>query len=214
MSICNPGPRSGCTRKPSARSTKKYCYIYRTQINCTSYYAPITDYTKTRNVTIEPVNKWLLVQGVRSGGEEGGLPRPAGGGTPVPVLLTQLLLKQSRFFLVKFLPFKKPVLLMHIADPCPHSFGCPGSGSVMGKRIRIREHGILPKFTNIPGSLPFKKAFFLSSEVCFWAITYLYFSCKNSTFCDQDPDPNPYWFGSLDPDPQHWFKKLWSPPVL
>jgi hypothetical protein len=41
----------------------------------------------------------------------------------------------------------------------PHSFGCPGSGSVLGMRIRIQEHENLPKFTNKPGFLPFKKAF-------------------------------------------------------
>ncbi len=41
---------------------------------------------------------------MRSGGEEGGLPQPAGGGgTPVPVLLTQLLLKQRHLFPVTIL---------------------------------------------------------------------------------------------------------------
>ncbi len=27
-----------------------------------------------------------------------------------------------------------------VVDPDPHSFGCPGSGSVLGIRIRIQEH--------------------------------------------------------------------------
>ncbi len=28
----------------------------------------------------------------------------------------------------------------------------------------------------------------------------VYFSCKNSTFCDDKPgDPDPHWFGSPDP---------------
>jgi hypothetical protein len=31
----------------------------------------------------------------------------------------------------------------------PHCFGCPGSGSVLGMRIRIQEHGSCPKLTNI-----------------------------------------------------------------
>jgi hypothetical protein len=40
----------------------------------------------------------------------------------------------------------------------PHSLGCLGSesGSVLGMRIRIQEHGKWPKFTNKPGFLPFK----------------------------------------------------------
>jgi hypothetical protein len=35
-------------------------------------------------------------------------------------------------------------------------------------------------------------------------LTKLYFSYKNSTFCDlkkSDQDSDPHWFGSLDPDP-------------
>ncbi len=41
----------------------------------------------------------------------------------------------------------------------------------------------------------------------------VYFSCQNSTFCDVKvwPDPDPYWFGFLDPDSgsdPHWGKKL------
>jgi hypothetical protein len=36
-----------------------------------------------------------------------------------------------------------------------------GSGSVLGMRIRIQEHGNLPKFTNIPGFVPFKKVLYI-----------------------------------------------------
>ncbi len=43
--------------------------------------------------------------------------------------------------------------------PDPHSLGCPGSGSILGMRIRIKELGNWPKISNIPGFLPFKKAF-------------------------------------------------------
>jgi hypothetical protein len=35
-------------------------------------------------------------------------------------------------------------------DPEPHLFGSPGSGSVLGMRIRIQELGYLPKITNKP----------------------------------------------------------------
>jgi hypothetical protein len=38
--------------------------------------------------------------------------------------------------------------LSSVVDPDPHSFCCPGSGSVLGMRIRIREHRNWPKFTN------------------------------------------------------------------
>ncbi len=41
----------------------------------------------------------------------------------------------------------------------PHSFGCLGSESVLGLRIRIQKHGNWPKFTNKPGFLLFKTAF-------------------------------------------------------
>ncbi len=51
----------------------------------------------------------------------------------------------------------------------PHSFGCLASGSVLRMRIRIQQHGNLPKFKNKPGFLPFKKAF-VPSYVCF--LTY------------------------------------------
>jgi hypothetical protein len=37
----------------------------------------------------------------------------------------------------------------------------------MGKRIRIQEHGNLPKFKNKPGFLPFKRAV-VPSQVCFF----------------------------------------------
>jgi hypothetical protein len=44
-------------------------------------------------------------------------------------------------------------------SPFPFSFGCLGSGSILVMRIRIKEHGKLPKFKNKPGFLTFKKAF-------------------------------------------------------
>ncbi len=74
--------------------------LHQIPANCTSYFTHITDNARKEKCReLLPVNKRLLVQGVRSGGEEGGLPRlTAGGGTPVPVLLTQLLPKQRCFF--------------------------------------------------------------------------------------------------------------------
>jgi hypothetical protein len=110
--------------------------------HCTSklyhlhYFTHITDNTKNdkSRVLMIPVNKRLLVQGVRSGGEERGLPRPAGGGAPVPVLLTQLLLKQGHFFLSQSYPaYRKPVLWIRIpinlADLDPDPYWVCGSGS-------------------------------------------------------------------------------------
>jgi hypothetical protein len=45
-----------------------------------------------------------------------------------------------------FLPYGH-FLFLEVVDSDPHSFGCPGSGSVLGIRIRIQEHGNRPKFT-------------------------------------------------------------------
>ncbi len=39
----------------------------------------------------------------------------------------------------------------------PHSFCCPGSVLVMRMRIRVQEHGNIPKFTYKPDILPFTK---------------------------------------------------------
>ncbi len=96
-----------------------------------------------------------------------------------------------------------------VVDPDPQSSGCPGSrsGSILGTWIRIDGN-----WPNKPSSPSFKKIF-VPSYVCY--LTYyiqVYFSCKNSTFCDlksvQDPDP--HWFVSLGMDP-HWDEKL-DPP--
>ncbi len=58
-----------------------------------------------------------------------------------------------------------------VVDSDPHWFGCPGSGSVLGMRIRIQDNGAW-KLTNTdkkPSFLPFRKAFVTSQE-CF--LTY------------------------------------------
>ncbi len=39
-------------------------------------------------------------------------------------------------------------LIICVVDPYSHSFGFPESGSVLGMRIRIKEHGNLSKLTN------------------------------------------------------------------
>ncbi len=62
----------------------------------------------------------------------------------------------------------------------PHSFGCLGSGSVLGMRIRIQELGNWPTFTNKPGFLPLKRLLYLHRCV-FRPFTTL---SKTSTFCD------------------------------
>jgi hypothetical protein len=86
--------------------------LHQIPANCTSYFTHITDNARNEESRVLiPVNKRLLVQGVRSGGEEGGLPRPAAGGTPVPVLLTQLLPKQRRFLLSQSYPaYRSPFI--------------------------------------------------------------------------------------------------------
>jgi hypothetical protein len=61
----------------------------------------------------------------------------------------------------------------------PHSFGCPGFGSAMGMRIRIKKHENLPKFTSKPGFLRFKGAFVSyyagsGTEPVFLPITYYF----------------------------------------
>jgi hypothetical protein len=63
-------------------------------------------------------------------------------------------------------------------------FGCPGSGSVLGMWIRIlQEHENLQKFTKA------------------------YQKASGPSKSDQDPDP--HWFGTLDPDRDpHRDKKL------
>ncbi len=70
-----------------------------------------------------------------------------------------------------------------------------GSGSVLGVRIRPREHGNLPKFSNKPVFLHFKKAF-VPSQVRFLIhchFNYI-FHVKVQIFVtlkfDQDPDPH------------------------
>ncbi len=100
----------------------------------------------------------------------------------------------------------------------PHSFGC--LRSVLGLRIRIRirnqEYGNLPKFTNKPGFLPFKKAF-VPMRYIFWPSTgtvllvrYIFhvkFRLKSLTRIWIRIRMDPRWFGSRDPNP-HWDKKL------
>jgi hypothetical protein len=44
-------------------------------------------------------------------------------------------------------------------EPDPHGFGSPGSGSVLGMRVRIQEQGNLRKVTNKLDLQTFKKAF-------------------------------------------------------
>ncbi len=84
-----------------------------------------------------------------------------------------------------FLPYGH-FLFLEVVDSDPHSFGCRGSGSVLGIRIRFQEHGNWPKFTNKPGFL-LSKAFvryqYLLRHI-FLTYLLLYFSCKNSFFCD------------------------------
>ncbi len=76
----------------------------------------------------------------------------------------------------------------------PHSFG---SGSALGKRIRIREHGIWPILDTIQidtiqiglaSSLSKRFSFYLRRYV-FWAITYFKYIFVTGKF-DQDPDPD------------------------
>ncbi len=99
----------------------------------------------------------------------------------------------------------------------PHWFGCPGYGFVLGIRIQIQEHWNWQKLANKPGFLSVNTAF-VPSQLCL--LTYLlrdllqvYFSCKNSTFCDVRvwKNPDPHWFGSLDPYP-HGNEKLDTDP--
>ncbi len=59
------------------------------------------------------------------------------------------------------------------------------------------------KYSKKPGFLPLKKAF-VPSQVCF--LTYYQlkalFNVKIQLFVtDKDLDPDPHWFGSLDPYP-------------
>jgi hypothetical protein len=50
---------------------------------------------------------------------------------------------------------KKIVLTNSVVDPDPNTFGYPGSGSVLGMRIWIQEHGNCTKFTkNLVSCLP------------------------------------------------------------
>ncbi len=44
-----------------------------------------------------------------------------------------------------------------VVDPDPHSFGSPGSGSVLELRIWILDHGNLPKLIKKLDFLPFQK---------------------------------------------------------
>ncbi len=105
-----------------------------------------------------------------------------------------------------------PFLWSSVVDLDPHWFRSSGSGS--GPVLGIQQ-GNWPKK---PEFQPFKKTVvpYLPRYVL-WPIAYieyLYFSFKNPTFCDvpvtakksdQDPDPDPHWFGSLDLDPDpHW----------
>ncbi len=53
----------------------------------------------------------------------------------------------------------------------PRSIGCPGSGTVWGMQILIREHQNWPNLSNKPGFLPFKKLLYLCRCV-FWATLY------------------------------------------
>ncbi len=69
-------------------------------------------------------------------------------------------------FYPSFAPVKKVFMLVrNSVNPDPHLFGCPGSGSVLGMRIRIQEHGKRPKFINKPGFLPFKRLLHLRRYV-------------------------------------------------
>ncbi len=58
------------------------------------------------------------------------------------------------------------------------------------------------KFTNKPGFLHLKRLLYLRTYVVFLPNTYVIFH-EEFYFLglDQDPDPDPHWFGSLDPDP-------------
>jgi hypothetical protein len=72
--------------------------------------------------------------------------------------------------------------------------------------IPIQEHGNRTKLTNKPGFLSLEKAF-VPSEACVLPITYftyimlvklqLFVTLKS----EKNPDLDPHWFGSLDPDP-------------
>jgi hypothetical protein len=54
--------------------------------------------------------------------------------------LSYYILKGGDSFMFKEIYYWKPVLWIRIRMD-PHSFGCSRSGSVMGMRIRIQEHG-------------------------------------------------------------------------
>jgi hypothetical protein len=93
-----------------------------------------------------------------------------------------------------------------VVDPDLRSFGCPGSGSELGMRIRDQNLHICLVFC-------LSKRLLYLCRYAFGPITYLkyIFHVKILLFVtlksDQDPDPGPHWFGSLDPDhpadPQH-----------
>ncbi len=77
-------------------------------------------------------------------------------------------------------------------------------------RIRIREPGKWPKFTNKHGFLPLGFCrYLLRYDIFFDVKIQLFVSLKS----DQDPDPDPHWFASLDLDPQ-WDKKLDTDPRI
>jgi hypothetical protein len=87
-------------------------------------------------------------------------------------------------------------------DPDP--FGSSGSGSLLGMRIRIQEHENLTKIYKLTWFPAFQKGFCTFVGMLLYLLpTLSILSCKNSAFSTFKPDhdPDPDWFGSLDPDP-------------
>ncbi len=68
---------------------------------------------------------------------------------------------------------REPGVKISVVDPDPHSFGCPGSGSVLVMRIQIREHGNWPKLTNNP--VPAIQKGFCTSTIVGMFLTYRYY---------------------------------------
>ncbi len=104
-------------------------------------------------------------------------------------LIQSRILRSSRLPVQNHTKYNKPSggrsfrSLFSVVDPDPQrsGFGCPGYGSVLGMRIRIQEHGNLPKFTNIRFLfwLRFKKPF-LPLYVSFLThyLLLVYLACK------------------------------------
>ncbi len=84
------------------------------------------------------------------------------------------------------------ILGASVVDPNPHSFGCPGSGSVLGMRIRIQEHENRLKLQINLVSCLWKRLVYIRTYVFRPNTNYKYLLLFVTFNSYQDPDPDPH----------------------